>query len=1022
MIPSAENSRRIGILNQSEINDLYQIPKFTDDERSWYFELNGKEQKLLEFSGNTKTKADVILQFGYFKAKNQFFQYRYDDVQADINYILTQYFDSAYIGKFSISREIKRKNQKRILNFLGYKYFRKTKHEDFLLAKARELSRVSVCPVFIFRELIEFVYKGKMTVPGYTTLQDIISKALSFEQQRIKRILKKQLSPEEEKELLQLIQSKDSFYAVTSLKKMPKNFKPTAIYNEINHYQNYSYLYQVAKRILPALKISNNSIIYFAELVDHYTARGLDRQNKDQTCLWLLCFIFNRTKRILDNLVLMFSYVANQYQVDVDKETKALILANAIEKNDNDDRIAKLLRIFIDASIDDSLPFKIIKEKEAYEIALPEMINQISASFENKAKDYQSQFTWKAVKKLSPTYKPVLRALLKTIPFESEQHKALKKAIDFLKLSLLGTKPLSKIPFEEFPKQHISKKRKRYIYDGNEKNVFTDCYEYHCYQQIKKYVDAGSIFVNESINYRPLSSELLQEWPENKARVIRKINRPILSRPLTEFIIEKARPLDDKIIEVNEAIIEGKNPDIKVKTAKDGTSSWTLPYQRKETEINNPLYNNLSQVSIAGVLRFVNQKTQFMNQFTHIKPHYAKAKLDEMATYACLVANGTNLGVLKMADICDLGLANLQMTDKNYIRLSTLKAANDVISNAIADLSIFKSWNLDTDILHASLDGQKFKTQRDTLLSRHSSKYFGLDKGVVAYTLVANHVPVNTRIIAANENESRYLFDLVYNNTSEIQPDYFSTDTEGSNRLNFFLLHSIERLFAPRYRSLRAKTESIISFSDTKKFDKYLIKPHKKLNQKLILSEEDSVKHILASLLAGETNQSNIIKKLGSKNFKSKTKKALWEMNAVLMTDYLLDYVGNNILRQAVQGSLCRGEAYHQLRRHIATINGRHFRGSTEMEIAVWNECARLLANAIIYYNAILLTNLMEYFEKSGQREKYDFIKRLSPVAWVHINFLGHYSFMENEIIDIDSLIRQCKADDIFSMDKNLSN
>ena len=136
MIPSAENSRRIGILNQSEINNLYQIPKFTDDERSWFFELNGKEQKLLEFSGNTKTKADVILQFGYFKAKNQFFQYRYDDVQADINYILTQYFDSAYIGKFSISREIKRKNQKRILNFLGYKYFRKTKHEDFLLAKS----------------------------------------------------------------------------------------------------------------------------------------------------------------------------------------------------------------------------------------------------------------------------------------------------------------------------------------------------------------------------------------------------------------------------------------------------------------------------------------------------------------------------------------------------------------------------------------------------------------------------------------------------------------------------------------------------------------------------------------------------------------------------------------------------------------------------------------------------------------------------------------------------------------------
>lgn len=1021
MIPSIENSKRINILNQSEINELYEIPKFTDDERRWYFELHGSESELLEFSGSTKTKTDVILQLGYFKAKNKFFQYRYDDVKLDIDYILNQYFE-VQLDKVSISREIKRKNQNRILNHLGFQYFRKTKHGKPLLAKARELSRVSANPVFIFRELIEFVYKEKMTTPGYTTLQDIISKALSSEQQRIKRILGKQLSPEEEKDIFQLIQRKDSFYAITSLKKMPKNFKQTAIYQEIEHYQDYSHLYLIAKRILPHLKISNNSIAYFADLVDHYSVRALDRQNEKQTCLWLLCFIYNRAKRILDNLVLMFSYIANQYEVDVEEETKALILADTIKKNSHDECIAKLLKIFVDTKIDDSLPFKTIKENEAYPIALPELINQISEGLENKPKDYQAKFTWKAVKKLSPRYKPVLRSLLKVLPYESEQHKALMKAINFLKFSLQGTKPLSKIPFNDFPKQHISKKVRQFIYDDNEKAIFTDCYEYHCYQQTKKYVDVSSIYVSESNNYLPLSSELIQKWPDNKNHIIRKINRPLLNQPLIEFIIEKAKPLDDKIIAVNEAILEGKNPDLKIKKSKDGTTSWTLPYQKKESEINNPFYNNLPQVSIAGVLRFVNQKTQFINQFTHIKPHYAKAKLDEMATYACLIANGTNLGVLKMADICDVSLASLQMTDKNYIRLSTLKAANNVISDAIAALPIFKAWNLEADILHASLDGQKFKTQRDTLLSRYSSKYFGLEKGVVAYTLVANHVPINARIIAANEHESRYLFDLVYNNTSQIQPDIFSTDTEGANRLNFLLLYVIERLFAPRYRSLTAKTESIISFSDTKKFEKYLIKPQKKLNQKLILNEEDNVKHILASLLFGETNQSNIIGKLGSNNFKSKTKQALWEMNAVLMTDYLLNYVSDIILRQSVQGSLCRGEAYHQLRRHIAIINGRQFRGSTEMEIAVWNECARLLANAIIYYNATLLTNLMKYFEKSGQTEKYEFVQRLSPVAWVHINFLGYYSFMGSEIIDIDSLLSQYKVDELFSIDENLPN
>lgn len=75
MIPSTENSKRIKILKQSEIDELYEIPKFTDDERKWYFELHGNESKLLTFSGNKKTKVDAILQLGYFKAKNQFFKY-----------------------------------------------------------------------------------------------------------------------------------------------------------------------------------------------------------------------------------------------------------------------------------------------------------------------------------------------------------------------------------------------------------------------------------------------------------------------------------------------------------------------------------------------------------------------------------------------------------------------------------------------------------------------------------------------------------------------------------------------------------------------------------------------------------------------------------------------------------------------------------------------------------------------------------------------------------------------------------
>jgi Tn3 transposase DDE domain len=55
-------------------------------------------------------------------------------------------------------------------------------------------------------------------------------------------------------------------------------------------------------------------------------------------------------------------------------------------------------------------------------------------------------------------------------------------------------------------------------------------------------------------------------------------------------------------------------------------------------------------------------------------------------------------------------------------------------------------------------------------------------------TLVANHVPCNARIIGTHEHESRFVFDILHNNTTDIQPERHSTDTHGTNQVNFWLL------------------------------------------------------------------------------------------------------------------------------------------------------------------------------------------------------------------------------------------
>ena len=124
--------------------------------------------------------------------------------------------------------------------------------------------------------------------------------------------------------------------------------------------------------------------------------------------------------------------------------------------------------------------------------------------------------------------------------------------------------------------------------------------------------------------------------------------------------------------------------------------------------------------------------------------------------------------------------------------------------------------------------------------------------------------------------------------------------------------------------------------------------------------------------------------------------------------------MGDEKLRKYVQRALNRGEAYHQLRRAIASVNGNRFRCSTDYEIELWNDCARLLTNAIIYFNSLVLSKLLVHFENTKQNDMLTLTQRVSPVAWTNINLNGTYSFnFGQDILDMDELIRPITEEEV---------
>ncbi|MEO8401999.1 MAG: Tn3 family transposase [Gammaproteobacteria bacterium] len=370
------------------------------------------------------------------------------------------------------------------------------------------------------------------------------------------------------------------------------------------------------------------------------------------------------------------------------------------------------------------------------------------------------------------------------------------------------------------------------------------------------------------------------------------------------------------------------------------------------------------------------------------------------------MANGTMQGTYAFSKRSNLKYKRLKLADENHVRLQTLRDAADTIGNCMINLPIFDLYDLGGK-KHASDDGTKKKTRRRILKARHSQKYFGFDVGVVIMTMSVNFLPFVTDIIGPNEHESHFTYPLMRRNNTAVDIDIISTDTEGANNVNDFLYYLIDKIHAPCYRSTAKKAKrSIVGFKPKSEYKDLLIQPIRQVNLELIKREWPNLLQILASLLSHETNQESIIKALSSHEHASETKDALWELNSILKSIHLLKYIDDIEYRRNIRAALNRGEAYHQLLKKIMDVGGGEFRGMSELEVEIWNECARLIALIIIYYNMHLLSKLYENALAKNDTVAIEYLKHISPVASQHINISGLYEFTEIvKNINVDNVV-----------------
>jgi TnpA family transposase len=520
-------------------------------------------------------------------------------------------------------------------------------------------------------------------------------------------------------------------------------------------------------------------------------------------------------------------------------------------------------------------------------------------------------------------------------------------------------------------------------------------------------LDKGLLCCNDSISYCDVEHDLIDDaMVDDVEKIANEFGYPNIPIYCDKHLDEILGQLDNAWDRTTKRISKGENKGFKINETKTGEQEWSLLYDGLD-KLDDAFFKTLPQVEIPDVVMHIGDRINMWSAFTHMKTRYNKKKSPVvLALIGCLLSDAFGIGTQKMAEMSDLIFNLLRSTQEDFIRMDTLCAANDMASNLLHSLPIFKQWNLMDAKLLADADGQKLPTSESTIQSRYSTKYLGKDPGLSVYTLIANFIAVNAKNIGLNEYEGHSLFDIIFGNNTDIDIDMVTGDSHSLNQLNFVILDAIGVDYVPSIKNIKEAADDLFSFK-SKNNHTGIIRPKGVIDLELIRLEKRGILRVLLSLLLQENTQSTIVKKINSSARYIKLKKALFEYNKALKSAHVLNLIDNMPLRQAIRAARNRTEAYHQLQGLIRKIYRGVFRGRKVVNNRGSAHAVRLIANCIIAHNGIILNSIYEKMLEEGvSQDIIDKFLRISPIAWAHIAFTGKYSFKKSsDNIDIKSMV-----------------
>lgn len=867
----------------------------------------------------------------------------------------------------------------------GYKSFTDADSKnlfEFLMPYAMENDNVGR----LIKLCIEELKRQMVILPGITTIEKLVNEVLQRADDTVINLINESLTDVQKQRLNELIESPNETdrTILSYLKEDPGQSSPKAFIDVIDRLE-------IIRKLDLNLNIDGihpNRVRQLSRLGSKYEPHSFRRFEESKRYAMLALYLYDLSQSLIDLAVEIHDKQINIFLSKGRKKQEEIQKQNGKTLNEKVIQFADIGAALIKAKKEGLDPFKTIESVMPWD--------KMVASVE-EAKKLARPVSYDYLDLLDSRYNQLRKytpALVKHLEFSST-NTALEPLIDALKvINDMNETGKRRVP-EDAPLGFVSNRWNKYVFEPGG-TINKHYYEFAAYTELKNRIRSGDVAVKGSRNYKNFDEYLVSknDWDKRKSTS----SKLAVSLSLEEYLEERKDSLHKRLqwVSKNASKLDG----VSIGNDKIHVDKLEKDTPEEASALSEKLYKMIPRVKISDLLIEVASWTNFDRYFIHASTGNA-AKNDEKAVLmAALMAMGTNIGLVKMADSTP-GISYHQMANTAQWRMydDAMKRVQATLVNYQHKQFLSSYWG---DGSTSSSDGMRVQVGVSSLHAEHNPHY-GSEKGTTMYRFVSDQFSsFYTKVINTNARDAVHVIDGLLYHETDLCIDEHYTDTAGYTDQVFGLSHLLGFRFAPRIRDISEL--KLYSFSKPSEYSKIENIIQGKINTRIIQENYDDVLRLAHSIRDGKVSGSLIMSKLGSYARQNALATALREMGRIEKTIFILDYISNESLRRRIQRGLNKGEAVNALARAIFFGKRGELRERELQDQLQRVSALNILINTISIWNTTYLQKAIDYLKSSGNHFNEDLLKHIAPLGWEHINFLGEYTFDMRNVPEGDEL------------------